>query len=278
MTDTPTSTAVERADKPEPSSGELADLAMQRRAVQFSKAVGLLPKPLQGKPAEIYLIMQKAAGLGVPEGEALSNLYPIEGRLVPSAQLQAALVRRAGHRIAVVEQDREKCVVRARRREDPDEDTRTVTYSVADAADAGLLDEWVERKVQHPGDQYARTEKCAVAVDGQPVKDLPDWAAKALKDGAQIKKKDNWWRYRQDMLRARAISQACRSLFSDCLLGIGGQVDWTDDDVERAETRAQAHGRREPEPAIPDDDPLDELVPLEDEPADPDPGPEGSDE
>lgn len=262
----PITTAVEKVRPPEMTAVERADLAMQRRAAQLAKATGLLPKPLQGKPAEVYMILVKADGLGIPDGEALANLYPIEGRLVPSAQLQAALVRRAGHKLVVVEQDREKCIVRARRREDPAEDTLTITYSEADARDAGLLDQWVENKVADgkwpDGNTRYRTERYVIGTTDTP----PDWAKKEIAAG-NVKSRENWWRYRQDMLRARAISQACRSLFSDCLLGIGGHIDWSDDDVERAETRAQAQARQEPEPEIEDqEEELDELTPLEDEP------------
>lgn len=264
MATDPPGTDVAVVPAPGPTSVELADRAMQRRASQLSKAVGLLPKALHNKPAEVYLILVKAAGLGIPEGEALANFYVIEGRLVPSAQLQAALIRRAGHELTITEITRERCVVKARRRGVAD--WLVVEYGIEDARDSGLVDVWVEKRTQvgtwKDGNPRYDTEKFVVGNDlgifseatreAEYLPPMPEWAKTELKAG-RLKRKDNWWRYRRDMLRARCIAFIGRSEFSDCLLGIGFRVDWSDEEVDRAETRAQAHKRHEPEPAFEDD-------------------------
>lgn len=255
-----TSTAVEPV-RPhrELTAVELKDLAMQKRAAKLAGAHALLPRALHDKPAEIYLILHKADGLGIPEGEAISNLHVIDGKLVPSAQLQAALVRRAGHELQVLELTRDRCVVRARRR--GNREWLTVDYTIEDARESGLVDMWVEHQVQDgvwadSGKKRYRTEKIVVGDDRgiftpeqraeRLLGPLPEWAKESIAQGL-VKRKENWWKYRRDMLRARDIAFVTRSEFSDCLLGIGGAFDWTAEDVERAEAQAQARDRGEPE-------------------------------
>jgi hypothetical protein len=98
-----------------------------------------------------------------------------------------------------------------------------VTYTLEDARRAGLLDRWVEKKIQAKGDQYARLHKHVVGndlgLDDEKIAKAPDWA-KPLIDAGSLKCKENWAKYPAEMCQARALSALCRMAFSDALLGL----------------------------------------------------------
>lgn len=62
---------------------------------------GLLPKAYQQNPANLLLAAELADALGIPRINALTSIHVVEGRPSASADLMAALVRRAGHKIRV---------------------------------------------------------------------------------------------------------------------------------------------------------------------------------
>lgn len=201
---------------------ETAFEAMKRQAVVLSKTE-LIPKALQGKPESIMLIGLWGWEHNVPLATAVQEVHVIENRPSPSAQLRLALIRRGGHEARFVETDSTKAVLRARRREyrrDPD-GWVTVTYTIADARRAGLLDRWVE-DWQATGSEGRKRKLTWTIGDDEKDRDLtdaPEWVHKALKVG-DIRSKDNWQKYPADMLRARAAAVMARTEFSDVMAAL----------------------------------------------------------
>jgi RecT family len=73
-----------------------------------------------------------------------------------------------------------------------------------------------------------------------------------MAERAGLLKKDNWQKYPESMLWARAVSQLCRMLFPDCLSGLV----YTPDEVELTpEERVLEQLQR---PAVPDTEPPDD--------------------
>lgn len=62
---------------------------------------GLLPKAYQQNPANLLLAAELADSLGIDRINALTSIHVVEGKPSASADLMAALVRRAGHRLRV---------------------------------------------------------------------------------------------------------------------------------------------------------------------------------
>lgn len=148
----------------------------------------LAPKDLRGKGnvANAALVLLAANDLGIPLTQAIQKLAPVNGRLVMSAELMVALVRRDGHRIAVNASDWSGCTVTGERSDTGE--TMSVSFTLDDAQMAELISGLDENG--HP---------VALSSDG---KALP------------------WQLYPGDLCYARAISRLCRRLFPDSLGGI----------------------------------------------------------
>lgn len=190
---------------------------------------GMVPKAYTN-PAAVLRTGMKGQAMGIGFWEAIDVIDPIDNRPVPNAQCRLGHIRHTGHEAEFVfdQCDRDKATIRGRRREhrnDPD-GWKTVVYTIAEAEEAGLLDEWVEHKYRLQGDQYDRTEKFVLrrtATGYEPAQlgaDMPDWATKEIKAG-RVKRKDNWWKNRASMLRARAASTLYRMHFSDLMFSTG---------------------------------------------------------
>lgn len=186
---------------------------------------GMVPRNYQN-PAAVLRTGMKGQSMGIGFWEAIDLIDPIDNRPVPNAQCRLGHIRRRGHEAEFVfeECDRDKATIRGRRREDrnrPD-GWKTVVYTIEEAEEAGLLDEWVERKYKLQGDKFDRTEKLVLRrtdTGYEPAQlgaEMPDWAATEVKAG-RVKRKDNWYKARPAMLRARAASTLYRMHFSDLM-------------------------------------------------------------
>jgi hypothetical protein len=79
----------------------------------------MLPPHLRGKPADLLWAIKMAETLGVPPMTAVVGIHSINGKPVASADLMAAVVRRAGHRLRITSTDTE-CIATVIRSDDPD--------------------------------------------------------------------------------------------------------------------------------------------------------------
>ena len=136
--------------------------ARLRYANALSKAT-IIPDVYRGQPANVLVAIETGTALGIPPTQALQSLISIKGRVTMSADLMAAVVRRAGHRLRVLEHDA-KVTAEIVRADDPDF-TYRATWDRAKAERAGL---WGQRGPwsQYPGQMLrsrAVTEVCRQA-------------------------------------------------------------------------------------------------------------------
>ena len=144
------------------TSYELATLDdRQRYAASIARAGDLLPKALMGRPTpnpaggmypaqvevgKVLLIMELGASLGIHPASALASIHIIDGKPSLSANLLAALVRKAGHKLRVSTSGKgDALVARAVliRSDDPDFEF-VVEWDMEKAETAGLAgkDNW----------------------------------------------------------------------------------------------------------------------------------------
>lgn len=189
-------TAIELAHPaamPAPMGGALPTglewAALERMANTLAES-DVIPYRLKRKPADVAVILLAAREYGIPPLMALSKLPVVNGTPAPMGELMVALVLRAGHSIRVTvegeggpwEDTVAVCTTR-RRGEDADDVLR---FTFREAVTAGLVS-------LHQGKPNARDHK------GQPTP---------------------WELYTVNMLRWRAVANACRLRFPDVLLGM----------------------------------------------------------
>ncbi len=183
-------------------------------AWRLSKALAmanLMPKSLRGRDPDVLAILLYGQDLGLSPMQAVQGIYVVEGRPSLSAQLWLALVRRAGHRVAVLEHTAEKCTVQIVRGDTKEEHTATFTFEDAVAANRVRIKD---------GKPFARSDT------GKP---LP------------------WELYPKAMLLARAVSQCCRFIAPEIALGFYSQ----DEVEEIAEREQVESVRQDAQPAKP---------------------------
>jgi hypothetical protein len=152
MTELATRNHREDAGLPDRRSVDLLTVAQQADRIKDLGrtliASGLLPDAVK-KPEAALAIMLQGQELQIGPMYALSNVAIVNGKPVLSAELMAALVRRAGHKLRVIESTDERCTVEGIRRDDPGYKARE-TFTMADAKRAGLAG-------KGPWRQYPRT-------------------------------------------------------------------------------------------------------------------------
>lgn len=138
MADTPTTAGAAVAVAAAPA-GHLTE---RMRYAQALAAADLLPSQYRSKPANVLLAMEYGLALGLDTVTAIQQVHIIDGRPSASAQLLAALVRRAGHRLRVSGDDRH-AVAEIIRCDDP-EFTFRAEWTIERAAAANLAgrDQW----------------------------------------------------------------------------------------------------------------------------------------
>ena len=144
-----TAIEVRKGDPVTASSG----LTLQPRdfgeLVQFADTIartGIIPDAYRGKPNDIVAACVLGAELGFDVMTSLRNVFVVKGKPTVSAEGMVALVRRAGHSISG-EKSSDSATVTGKRRDTGD--THTETWTMQDAANAGLLGNDVWHK--YPG-------------------------------------------------------------------------------------------------------------------------------
>lgn len=111
--------------------------------LQHAQAVAqstLIPDGYRSQPANVLWAMDLADALGVPFPQVMQTMVVMRGRMTMSADLMAAVVRRAGHKLRVREQGMSVTAALVRQ-DDPDYEF-TATWDEAKARQAGL---WGQR-------------------------------------------------------------------------------------------------------------------------------------
>ena len=104
----------------------------------------------------IFSIMMYAKDLGLNPMQCLfSGMHNVQGKIEIAPVQMNAMIRRAGHRLDILEQDNQKCTIKGTRKESGE--TCTVTFTIMDAKTAGIFKEgsgWTK----YPSDMlFART-------------------------------------------------------------------------------------------------------------------------
>ena len=96
----------------------------------------LLPRAYQKQPANLLFAFELADSIGIPRINALTSIHVIDGKPTASADLIAALVRRAGHKLRVEGDDTyaEATIIRA---DDPEYVPTPIRWDAAKAKRAG---------------------------------------------------------------------------------------------------------------------------------------------
>lgn len=98
-----------------------------RFAELVSQSKGMLPRAYEGNPANVLVAVQYGASLGIEPMAALQNIDVIQGKPTLSAKSVAALVRGAGHRLYLDEDEVHKTVTcTIIRKDDPEHPFRAV--------------------------------------------------------------------------------------------------------------------------------------------------------
>jgi hypothetical protein len=108
--------------------------------MEFAKIVAesdLVAKQLQGKPANVFMVVQKAVGLGISFDLACAQCHVIDNKVSPSAELLRILLRRAGHDLEIYEHNDKFAKARLTLCHRPDRPIE-MEYSIAKAQAAGL--------------------------------------------------------------------------------------------------------------------------------------------
>lgn len=111
--------------------------------LQHAQAVAqstLIPDGYRNQPANVLWAMDLADALGVPFPQVMQTMAVMRGRMTMSADLMAAVVRRAGHKLRVREQGMSVTAALVRQ-DDPDYEF-TATWDEGKARQAGL---WGQR-------------------------------------------------------------------------------------------------------------------------------------
>lgn len=119
------------------SFGLPQNITEQMQLAELVAQSDLVPKQLQGKPANVFMIVQKAVGLGISFDLAVSQCHVIDNKVSPSAELLRILLHRAGHHLEIYEHSDKVAKARltlAHRRDKP----IPMEYSIAKAQAAGL--------------------------------------------------------------------------------------------------------------------------------------------
>jgi len=120
----------------QPQQSVLAEQMSYARAVSDGS---LLPDTYRGKPANVLIAVGLGSAMGLTPAESLYRIDVISGKPTASAELIAANVRKAGHKLRVkVTEEPPSATCTIIRCDDPDEPT-TITRDLAWAQRMGLV-------------------------------------------------------------------------------------------------------------------------------------------
>lgn len=100
---------------------QTTDLATQMRFAESVANAGMLPQAYRGKPADVLLAVGLGQAMGLSPAESLYRIDVIQGTPTASAELIAANVRKAGHKLRVeVDEANMRVTATVWRADDPD--------------------------------------------------------------------------------------------------------------------------------------------------------------
>jgi hypothetical protein len=139
-------------------------LESKMRYAQALATSNLLPKQYQRQPANLLFALEYADALGVSPIHAITSIHVIEGKPSASADLIAALIRKAGHKLRVTGDDTQARAVLIRH-DDPDFEF-VAEWNMAKAKAANLTGKGVWKS--YPGAMLRSRAITEVARMGAP--------------------------------------------------------------------------------------------------------------
>ncbi len=133
-------TAIQKAEAPQ----QAMTVAEQMQYADVICKGSLVPQAYRGNAANVLIAMDFGRSMGLSPAESLYRITVINGKPTASAELIAANVRRAGHRLRVKKDEQAKsATVEIIRKDDPDY-TFSATWDMGKAQQAGLSgkDNW----------------------------------------------------------------------------------------------------------------------------------------
>ena len=127
---------------PEITKYEAQPLGLSEQ-VQYANAVakaGLLPKQYQNRPADIIVAMGLGQSMGLSPMESIYRINVINGKPTASAELIAAQVRKAGHKLRITKDEEGQSVTALIQRADDPEFVFSATRDREWAKRMGLAD------------------------------------------------------------------------------------------------------------------------------------------
>ena len=138
-----TNALAQRAQDAAPAMVPLRD---QMAYAQTLAQGSLVPQSYRGNPANILVAMGLGQSMGLSPAESLYRINVIQGKPTASAELIAAQVRKAGHKLRIVKDEAAQSVTATIvRRDDPD-------YPISETRDAA----WAQRMGLAGKDNYKR--------------------------------------------------------------------------------------------------------------------------
>lgn len=262
------------------------EIALQQPAMtfaeqmQYAKTVcqgSLVPRAYSGQPANVLIAMDFGRSMGLSPAESLYRITVINGKPTASAELIAANVRRAGHRLRIVKDEKARTATcEIVRRDDPDF-TFTATWDMAKAQQALLSgkENWkkypmamlVARAITECARDACPEALYGVVYTGEELgasQTGPDGAAEPVAVEATVERapevdlqpvRDLFGPYKtatgQD--NASATAAICAAVGCD-----GGMHDMTQTQARRAASWMEeeiAARKAQPEPAVPESEP-----------------------
>jgi hypothetical protein len=107
-----------------------SDLAQQIEYVKYIASAGIVPDVYRNKPADILLAIGLGQSMGLSPAESLYRINVIHGKPTASAELVAANVRKAGHKLEIMIDEKKQSVVAVLTRAD-DKTSYTITRDIA---------------------------------------------------------------------------------------------------------------------------------------------------
>lgn len=134
------------AQRPQEAAPAVVPLRDQLAYAQTLAQGSLVPQSYRNNPANILVAMGLGQSMGLSPAESLYRINVIQGKPTASAELIAAQVRKAGHKLRIVKDEEAQSVTATIvRRDDPD-------YPISETRDAA----WAQRMGLAGKDNYRR--------------------------------------------------------------------------------------------------------------------------
>lgn len=134
------------AERPRDAAPAMVPLRDQLAYAQTLAQGSLVPLSYRGNPANILVAMGLGQSMGLSPAESLYRINVIQGKPTASAELVAAQVRKAGHKLRIVKDEAAQSVTATIvRRDDPD-------YPISETRDAA----WAQRMGLAGKENYRR--------------------------------------------------------------------------------------------------------------------------